>query len=189
MLKNLHYGLSMSIVCQLQLMLNILLLMFIHRMVSQNHSLNDSNCARPLIMRTHLPTSVWGHAILHAAALVRIRPRSYHKFSLLQLASEREPNISHLRTFGCAVYVLISPPQRTKMGPQRRLRIYINYESPSITKYLEPLMGDMFTARSCWLSFWWNGFPKVRGEETRSSQNQGGTTNNWKKKLHGMHRN
>ena len=105
--------------------------------------------ARPLIMRTHLHTSVWRHAILHAAALVRIRPRSYHKFSLLQLASEREPNISHLRTFGCAVYVLISPPQRTKMGPQRRLRIYINYESPSITKYLEPLMGDMFTARSC----------------------------------------
>ena len=29
--------------CQLELMLNILLLMFIRRMVSQNHSLNDSN--------------------------------------------------------------------------------------------------------------------------------------------------
>ena len=40
--------------------------------------------ARPLIMRTNLPTSVWGHAILHAAALVRIKPTSYHKFSPLQ---------------------------------------------------------------------------------------------------------
>ena len=30
--------------------------------------------ARPLIMRTKLPISVWGHAILHVASLIRIRP-------------------------------------------------------------------------------------------------------------------
>ena len=30
--------------------------------------------ARPLIMRTKLPISIWGHAILHAVALLRIRP-------------------------------------------------------------------------------------------------------------------
>ena len=57
--------------------------------------------ARPLIMR--LPISVWGHAILHAAALIRIRPSAYHKYSPLQLAFGQEPNISHLRIFGCAV--------------------------------------------------------------------------------------
>ena len=33
------------------------------------------------------------------------------------------------------------------MGPQRRLGIYVGYESPSIIKYLEPLTGDIFTAR------------------------------------------
>jgi hypothetical protein len=63
------------------------------------------------------------------------------------LVSEREPNLSNLKIFGCAVYVSISPPQRTKMGPQRRLRIYIGFHSPSIVKYLEPLTGDIFTAR------------------------------------------
>jgi hypothetical protein len=47
----------------------------------------------------------------------------------------------------CRVYVPISPPQRTKMGPQRRLRIYIGFHSSSIIKYLEPLTGDIFTAR------------------------------------------
>ena len=52
--------------------------------------------ARPLLMRTKLPTSAWGHAILHAAALIRIRPTNYHEFSPLQLAFGREPNISHL---------------------------------------------------------------------------------------------
>ena len=33
------------------------------------------------------------------------------------------------------------------MGPQRRLVIYIGFESPSIIRYLEPLTGDMFTNR------------------------------------------
>ena len=88
--------------------------------------------ARPLIMRTKLPISVWGHAILHAAALILIRPSAYHEYSPLQLAFGQEPNIFHLRIFGWMVYVPLAPPQRTKMGPQRRLRIYIGYKSPSI---------------------------------------------------------
>ncbi|KAL0282394.1 UNVERIFIED_CONTAM: hypothetical protein Sangu_2952100 [Sesamum angustifolium] len=97
--------------------------------------------ARPLLMRSKLPSSAWGHAILHATSLIRFRPTAYHKFSPLQLVSGREPNISHLKVFGCAVYVPIPPPQRTKMGPQRRLGIYIGFESPSIIKYLEPMTG------------------------------------------------
>ena len=95
--------------------------------------------ARPLLMRSSLPSSAWGHAILHAAALIRLRPTAYHKYSPLQLVSGREPNLSHLKVFGCAVYVPISPPQRTKMGPQRRLRIYIGFNSPSIIRNLELL--------------------------------------------------
>ncbi|XP_056694866.1 uncharacterized protein [Spinacia oleracea] len=94
--------------------------------------------ARPLLMKSKLPISAWGHAILHAAALIRIRPTNYHKFSPSQSVFGQEPNISHLRTFGCAVYVPIAPPQRSKMGPQRRLGIYVGFDSPSIIKYLEP---------------------------------------------------
>jgi len=103
--------------------------------------------ARPLLMRCKPPISTWGHAILHAASLIRIRPTSYHNSSPLELVFGREPNISHLRIFGCAVYVPIPPPQRTKMSPQRRLGIYVGYESPSIIIYLEPTTGDLFTAR------------------------------------------
>ena len=77
--------------------------------------------ARPLLMRTKLPVSIWGHAIFHATTLVRIRPISYHDFYPLQFIFCQDPNISHLRTFGCAVYVPIAPPLHIKMGPQRRL--------------------------------------------------------------------
>ncbi|XP_074328309.1 uncharacterized protein LOC141666214 [Apium graveolens] len=33
------------------------------------------------------------------------------------------------------------------MGPQRRMGIYVGFDSPSIIRYLEPLTGDVFTVR------------------------------------------
>ena len=33
------------------------------------------------------------------------------------------------------------------MGPQCRLGIYVGFDSPSIIRYLEPLIGDVFKAR------------------------------------------
>ena len=79
--------------------------------------------ARPLLMKTKLPASTWGHDIMHAASLVRIIPTSHNEFSPSQLVLGEQPNISHLRIFCCAVCVPIAPTQRTKMGPQYRLRI------------------------------------------------------------------
>jgi len=68
-------------------------------------------------MRTKLSIYIWGHVILHAVTLIRIRPSTYHEYSPLQLAFDQEPNIFHLRIFGCVIYVPITPPQHTKMGP------------------------------------------------------------------------
>ena len=88
-------------------------------------------------MRIKLSIFVWSHVILHVAVLIRIKPTAYHEYSPLQLAFGKEQNIFHLRIFGCAVCVPIAPSQRTKMGSQRKLRIYVGYESPSIIRYLE----------------------------------------------------
>ena len=98
-------------------------------------------------MKVTLPTSVLGYAILHVASLIHLRPTNYIKVSPLILNLSQEPNISHLRIFECVVHVPVSPPNRTMVGPQRRLGIYVGFESPSIIRYLEPLTGDMFTAR------------------------------------------
>jgi len=43
-------------------------------------------------------------------------------------------------------YVPIVLPQRTKMGPQRSKGVYVDYESPSIICFLEPLTSDFFVA-------------------------------------------
>ena len=122
--------------------------------------------ARPLLMKTKLPASTWGHAIMHAASLIRIRPTSYHEYSPSQLVLGTQPNISHLRIFGCAVYVPIAPTQRTKMGPQRRIGIYVGFDSPSIIKYLEPMTGDVFRARFPDCHFNETVFPQLGGEKS-----------------------
>jgi hypothetical protein len=102
---------------------------------------------RPLFMKTKLLVFVCRQAILHATSLVWIRPTTYQKYFSLQLAFSQPPNISHFRIFCCTVYVSIMPPQRTKMGPQHRLKIYVGFYSPSIIRYLEPLTSDIFKVR------------------------------------------
>ena len=91
---------------------------------------------RPLLQHSNLPISCWGHAVLHTAALIQIRPTVYRNYSSLQIVRGKEPNISHIRIFRCAIYVPISPPHRTSMSHQRKLGLYIGYESLPILKYL-----------------------------------------------------
>ena len=147
----------------------------IEHLVAHTHSQNGlaesfikrfQMIARPLLMKTKLPISSWRHAILHATSLVRIRPTAYHKYSPLQLVFGQQPNIIHLRIFGCVVYVPIAPSQRTKIGPQRRLGIYVGFDSPSIIRYLEPLTDDLFKARFEDCHYNETVFPPLGGEKS-----------------------
>jgi len=119
--------------------------------------------ARPLIQNSQLPSTCWGHAVLHAEALIQLRPPAYHDVSPIQLVQKIKPNIFHLRKFECTVYIPIPPPQRTMMGPQRSLGIYVGFESPSIIKYLEPLTGDLHMARFADSIFNEDHFPTLGG--------------------------
>ncbi|KAM2531396.1 hypothetical protein PS1_000126 [Malus domestica] len=85
---------------------------------------------RSLVIRTKLPIATWGHTILHAAMLVRLRLVATQPYSVFQLVTGYKPDISHLCIFGCAVYMPILPPLLTKMGPQLRMGIYVGFDSP-----------------------------------------------------------
>jgi hypothetical protein len=50
------------------------------------------------------------------------------------------------------------------MEPHRKLGIYVGYQSPSIIKYLEPLTGDLYTARFADCIFNEDHFPALGGE-------------------------
>src|SRR5690606_20532774 len=107
------------------------------------------------------------HAGRHAAELIRIRPSGEHIYSPSQLITGQEPYISHLKTFGCSVYVPIAPPQRTKMRPQRRMGTYVGFESPTIIKYPEPTTGDLFKAIYADCHFDESELPTLGGENNK----------------------
>ena len=55
---------------------------------------------------------------------------------------------------------------RSKMGPQRRLGSYVGYDTPSIIRHLEPLIGDVFTTRFADCHFNENLFLPLGGEKS-----------------------
>ena len=121
--------------------------------------------ARSLVIRTKLLIAALGHAIFHAAMLVYLRPVATQPYSALQLVTRYKHDISHLRIFCCAAYVLILPPLHTKIGPQLRRRIYVRYDSPLIIRYLELLTGDLFTARFTDCHFYETIFLSFKGDK------------------------
>ena len=52
------------------------------------------------------------------------------------------------------------------MGPQRRLGIYVGFDSPSIISYLEPLTGDVFIAHFADCHFNESVFPSLGREKS-----------------------
>ena len=68
-------------------------------------------------------------------------------------------------TYESLVVVPIAPTQHTKMGPQRRLWIYVGFDYPPIIRYFEPLTYDVFTARFAHYHFNESVFPSLGGEK------------------------
>lgn len=122
--------------------------------------------ARPILMQTRLPPTAWGHAILHAAALLRYRPSAFNSSSPHHLAFQTTPNLAHLRTFGCQVLVPIMGPKRTKLGPQHQQGIYIGFDSTSIIRYLEPTTADVYKARFADCHFYEDTFPPLKTDQS-----------------------
>ena len=57
------------------------------------------------------------------------------------------------------------------MSPQRRLGIYVGFETPSIIRYLEPLTGDIFTVRFADCQFNEVVFPTLGKKEKEGKRN------------------
>ena len=117
--------------------------------------------ARPLLLRSNLPTSCWGHAVLHAGALLQYRPSGLSKETPYQILNGVTPDLSHLRIFGSAVYVPLPPSKRSKLGATRMLGIYIGFQSASIIRYLDPATGESFVAHISRCKFDESIFPKL----------------------------
>ena len=142
-----------------------------HNSVAENMVKQVQMIARPLLLRSNLPTSCWGHAVLHAGSLLQYRPSGSSKETPYQMLNGVTPDLSHLRIFGSAVYVPLPPSKRLKLGATRMLGIYIGFQSASIIRYLDPATGESFVAHISKCKFDESTFPKLGVEKDNSELN------------------
>ena len=68
----------------------------------------------------------------------------------------------------------IAPPQRSMMGPYRRMGKYVRFEIPTIISHLMPLLGDLFNACLADCHFDETVFPSLGGDKNTNDVQQEG---------------
>lgn len=124
---------------------------------------------RPLLLQAQLPSSMWGHAVLHATSLLKLRPTLLNVQTPAELQSGRIPDVSHIKVFGCQVWVPVAEPKRKTIGAHREEGIYIGFDSPAIIRYLVPATGILLKARFANCRFIENIFPRLQKSESNTS--------------------
>ena len=143
------------------------LLGFLHKLLNCKHSfqiIQSNQYVWILIMNSHpmhlMTIALQMELILNILSHIFINKMVWHNH-----LSKRLQMI--VRTFGCAVYVPIYTfKEVSKIGLQRRLGIYVSFNSPSMIWYIKPLTGDLFTA--CFADYHFNEtmFPQLGVKET-----------------------
>lgn len=68
---------------------------------------------------------IWIMFFLHTTVLLILHPTMLNVQTPHELFSSRTPDLSHIRIFGCQIWVLIFEPKRHTISPYRQEDIYI----------------------------------------------------------------
>ena len=86
------------------------------------------NRARSMLVHSGLPKSFWAEAVTTAAYLINMCPSVPLDFKIPQeVWSGKEANLSHLKVFGCAAYVLLPKEKRDKLDPKSVKTYFLGY--------------------------------------------------------------
>lgn len=103
---------------------------------------------------------------MHATTLLKLRPILLNVQTPAELQSGRIHDVSHIRVFGCQVWVHVPEPKRHMVGPHMEEGIYIGFDSPSIIRYLVPATCILLKAMFANCRFIENVFPRVFKPDT-----------------------
>ena len=91
--------------------------------------------ARAMLHDQYIPMHLWAEA---AKTTVYVQNRTPHRVLENKTPEEvffgKKPEVSHLRIFGCPVYIHISKEKRTKLDPSGKKGIFVGY-SESLKAY------------------------------------------------------
>jgi hypothetical protein len=112
-----------------------------------NRTLQEA--ATSIMTESHLPPSMWGHAVDTCTRVHNISPTSSLKKSVpYTVFHGRKPDVSHLRVFGCTAYVHVQKDQRTGLGSHTQKCVFIGYP-PDYKgwKFYNPLTKKVFISK------------------------------------------
>jgi transposase InsO family protein len=101
----------------------------------QNGRAERLNCTlmdrvRALLLEYNMPKVVWSEA-MHTAAYLRNRTASSLNKTPHELFYREEPDVSHLRTFGCKAFVYVEKHERDKLEARAQEHAMVGYASNS----------------------------------------------------------
>ncbi|CAL9217264.1 unnamed protein product [Arabidopsis halleri] len=86
--------------------------------------------SRAMLFHKHMPKRFWGDAVMTACYLInRIPTRVLNDQSPFQVLNNQNPNIEHLRVFGCVCFVFIPGDLRNKLEPKSTKCVFIGYST------------------------------------------------------------
>ena len=93
--------------------------------VTERKNRTIMEAAREMLHDQDLPMHLWAEA---ARTIVYVQNHTPHKVlknkTLEEVFSGKKPEVSHLRIFGCPVYIHIPKEKRTKLDPSAK-RVYL----------------------------------------------------------------
>ena len=105
--------------------------------VAERKNLTIMEAARAMINDQYLPMHLWAEA---TRTMVYVQNRTPHRVlenkTPEEVFSDKKPKVSHLKIFGCPVYIHIPKEKRTKLDPSKR-RVYLwdTLKSRRLTEY------------------------------------------------------
>jgi hypothetical protein len=107
------------------------------------------HCAFALLSESNLPMSYWHYAVSTAAHVINRLPTSnLSSKSPWEVLFYKSPNLTHLRTFGCQCFPLLTPYTAHKLYPKTTPCVFLGY--PNTSKgYLcfDPIIHKIYTSR------------------------------------------
>ena len=105
-----------------------------HNGVAERKNRNVCDAAKSMLHDQEVSAYLWAEA---TSTTVYIQNRSPHAVldekTPKEVFTGEKPDISHLRIFGCPVYIHIPKEKRTKMEPSRKKGTFVGYSETSNT--------------------------------------------------------